>query len=166
MKTETNPLLCRVSIPQRTINALYRLSCVVLSYALSESTLFLTWYTGRFAQTYKLARLDRALCSDNWRLRFQDAWVSHLSAPHSDHPPLLISLGEQSGPAPLNRPSRFQATWMLHENFTPFLHSYWRPDFVLFESLHLLISMLTTCQIGIERFWRYFQKEEVFVGLS
>ncbi|KAJ8437791.1 hypothetical protein Cgig2_013710 [Carnegiea gigantea] len=51
-----------------------------------------TWNRGSNPATGKSARLDRALCNRQWRLRFEEARVRHLLQNNSDHCPLLISL--------------------------------------------------------------------------
>ncbi|XP_074290582.1 uncharacterized protein LOC141617299 [Silene latifolia] len=82
-----------------------------------------TWALGNTEATRQSARLDRALCNSEWNTLFSDASVRHLPAYQSDHCPLLIS---PNGFAPLNsiqRPFRFQAAWMTHENFSEFIAS-------------------------------------------
>ena len=51
-----------------------------------------TWTRGNTVETRKYARLDRGLCNEQWRMRFEEASVHHLLQNKSDHSPLLISL--------------------------------------------------------------------------
>ena len=74
-----------------------------------------------------VARLNRAIADEDWRLRFPDADVIHASASHSDHVPLIVRLGGERGrDGPRLTPFRFQAAWMLHEDFRDFLQSNWQ----------------------------------------
>ncbi|XP_031116794.1 uncharacterized protein LOC116020460 [Ipomoea triloba] len=49
-----------------------------------------TWKRGREGETFKGARLDRALCSTNWLDTFPDTSVTHLTMLKSDHCPILM----------------------------------------------------------------------------
>lgn len=49
-----------------------------------------TWMRGCGSPTFKAARLDRALCNIDWRIRFLDAEVLHLPIVNSDHALLLV----------------------------------------------------------------------------
>lgn len=66
-----------------------------------------TWNYGVLMQTRKLARLDRALCDEEWRRIFHSASIPHLSYDHSDHCPLLLSLQTDEGSHLGDHPSRF-----------------------------------------------------------
>ena len=97
-----------------------------------------TWARGNSSETYRSARLDRALCNAEWGLQFDKARVKHLPALQSDHCPLLIS---PNGFAPLDalaRPFRFQAAWLTHEAFSEFLADKWKVDTPLIPLLHSL----------------------------
>lgn len=94
-----------------------------------------TWSSGNSLSTWKAARLDRALCNEDWRLRFADASIHHLLAPYSDHLPILIRLAGVFASIPINRPFRFQAAWLLHEGFEPFIRDNWKLDLALNSAL-------------------------------
>ncbi|KAL2929558.1 Protein FixB [Bienertia sinuspersici] len=67
-----------------------------------------------------------ALCNGDWSMRFSNAHVKHLPAIQSDHCPIFIS---PNGFVPLDtlaRPFRFQACWLLHENFETFVKDKWK----------------------------------------
>ncbi|KAF8405522.1 hypothetical protein HHK36_010429 [Tetracentron sinense] len=51
-----------------------------------------SWTNKRVGRDNVRERLDRALCSVAWRLRFDSAMVSHLPMVGSDHCPLLVHL--------------------------------------------------------------------------
>ncbi|XP_074289598.1 uncharacterized protein LOC141614751 [Silene latifolia] len=116
-----------------------------------------TWSRGNSEATMQSARLDRALCNNEWGTMFGDASVRHLPAFQSDHCPLLIS---PNGFAPLNavqRPFRFQVAWMTHENFSSFIESNWTTGNNLVTDLSELSNKL---QRWNEDVWQYFPTKE------
>ncbi|XP_048422575.1 uncharacterized protein LOC125469371 [Pyrus x bretschneideri] len=70
-------------------------------------------------------RLDRGLCNIAWRHIFSEAYVRHLAKVKSDHCPLLIGLHSKHIPNPVLKAFRFQAMWMLHPDFEPFVNDTW-----------------------------------------
>ncbi|XP_019186593.1 PREDICTED: uncharacterized protein LOC109181296 [Ipomoea nil] len=73
----------------------------------------LTWMKNGGDCAPKGARLDRALCNTDWRLRFPGACVTHLARFASDHAPLLLQV--QGGKhQPKVAPFVFQAAWLTH----------------------------------------------------
>ncbi|KAK9671139.1 hypothetical protein RND81_12G009000 [Saponaria officinalis] len=112
-------------------------NCELIELAITGS--LHTWARGNSVETRQSARLDRALCNANWGTMFEEAMVKHLPAIASDHCPLLIS---PNGFAPLNsinRPFRFQACWMTHENFKEFVDTSW-PSNGIFPTRHEELS--------------------------
>ncbi|XP_056691643.1 uncharacterized protein [Spinacia oleracea] len=84
-----------------------------------------TWARGETENTYKAARLDRFMCNDEWRLRFDQGAVRHLPKSNSDHCPIIVS---STGFAPIPasiKPFRFQAAWMNHAKFDKFVETNW-----------------------------------------
>ncbi|KAL2938810.1 hypothetical protein RDABS01_022259 [Bienertia sinuspersici] len=71
---------------------------------------------GNLPETRRSERLDRALCNGEWCLAFKNALVKHLPANQSDHCPIFISPIGFSPLTSINKPFRFQATWLTHEN--------------------------------------------------
>ncbi|PON97171.1 Endonuclease/exonuclease/phosphatase [Trema orientale] len=51
-----------------------------------------TWRNGRRGMAFARARLDRALCDDQWRRLYPSTRVTMLPATFSDHSPLIIDL--------------------------------------------------------------------------
>ena len=102
-----------------------------------------TWARGSHPQTRKEARLDRALSNADWRLRFQEGTVRHLIRAGSNHSPLLISMGPLKKPIQFNRPFRFQAAWVSHNQFEEFLTRKWHSLYPLMLNLRHLASDLT-----------------------
>ncbi|XP_021762519.1 uncharacterized protein LOC110727260 [Chenopodium quinoa] len=74
-----------------------------------------TWERGNSVDTWKSARLDRALCNGEWSLRFANAAMKHLPATQSNQCPLLISPNGFSPISYVNKPFKFQASWLKHE---------------------------------------------------
>ncbi|XP_021828885.1 uncharacterized protein LOC110769256, partial [Prunus avium] len=72
-----------------------------------------------------LERIDRAVCNTQWRSLFADAHVIHLPRTKSDHSPLKICFKSKFSSSPLNRPFRFEAMWLKHENFPEFIAQNW-----------------------------------------
>ncbi|XP_074315711.1 uncharacterized protein LOC141651919 [Silene latifolia] len=101
-----------------------------------------TWGRGNSPETRQSARLDRALCNSDWGVLFENAMVRHLPAFQSDHCPLFIS---PNGFVPLNsinKPFRFQACWMTHENFKDFIEESWPTGGNFLSRLELLSTKL------------------------
>lgn len=65
------------------------------------------------------ALLDRFFANTEWCQNFSNARVTHLPFFKSDHLPVLLQLDRCSEKP--NRPFRFIAAWVLHENFNDFL---------------------------------------------
>ena len=80
---------------------------------------------GQNLETRKNARLDRALCNIEWRLRFQDGGVRHLIRHQSDYAPILISTTGFSSPVASRKRFKFQAAWLLHKGFEEFISRMW-----------------------------------------
>lgn len=75
-----------------------------------------TWNRGNSVDTYRAARLDRCLCSEDWLDMHHSAMVNHLPRTTSDHNPILLDLmGKVKTTA--SRFFQFQATWASHEDF-------------------------------------------------
>ncbi|XP_056698563.1 uncharacterized protein [Spinacia oleracea] len=84
-----------------------------------------TWARGETEATYMAARLDRFICNEEWRLRFEEGAVCHLPKNMSDHCPIIVSSGGFA-PIPTSlRPFRFQAAWLNHDKFDNFVSSNW-----------------------------------------
>ncbi|KAF7811130.1 putative ribonuclease H protein At1g65750 family [Senna tora] len=83
-----------------------------------------TWERGGVA-----ARLDRALANMGWRNMFPEASVLHLPPLKSDHSPILIRThGMVDSGAHKDRPFRFLASWLLHDDFPNVVKDSWQLD--------------------------------------
>lgn len=70
-------------------------------------------------------KLDRGLANLQWRLGFPEAFIEVLCRLHSDHNPLFLRLGGlpmARGP----RPFRFEAAWIMHNDYQEVVQSAWR----------------------------------------
>ncbi|KAJ9186725.1 hypothetical protein P3X46_002268 [Hevea brasiliensis] len=86
--------------------------------------------------------LDRALCNEDWRLRFKEASIFHLPCLYSDHRPILVQLNTLGASHASNRPFKFQAAWMTHELFGQFMLDKWSRSSDLKSSLSGLAADL------------------------
>lgn len=121
-----------------------------------------TWARGLTPETRQSARLDRVLCNTDWSLRFTSAKVKHLPAIQSDHCPLFIS---PNGFAPLqiiNRPFRFQATWLSHEKFQEFVQDKWNRNCPISQALQQLSVDLQTW--NRDTFGNIFQQKRALMA--
>ena len=116
-----------------------------------------TWARGLSPETRQSARLDRALCNGNWSMRFERAKVKHLPAVQSDHCPIFISPNGFIPIQDVNRPFKFQATWLTHENFQDFVREKWDSSGPLIPALDKLATELKTWNRDI--FGNIFQQK-------
>ncbi|KAL5752312.1 hypothetical protein ACOSQ2_022819 [Xanthoceras sorbifolium] len=84
-----------------------------------------TWMTRRGIGEEIWERLDRALCSPDWRLLYGEGFVKHLPRINSDHCPLLMSLTSRHIPEGKLKPFRFEAMWLKHSNFNEVVSNNW-----------------------------------------
>lgn len=101
-----------------------------------------TWAHGLTPKTRQSRRLDRALCNGSWSLRFEDAKVGHLPVVQFDHCLIFISANGFVPLNALNRPFRFQATWLTHEKFQSYVKDKWFSNEPLVSALSQLASDL------------------------
>ncbi|XP_043818255.1 uncharacterized protein LOC122725284 [Manihot esculenta] len=74
-----------------------------------------TWSRSDGRDDIKMDRLDRGVCTTAWRWRFAEARIVHPPKFHSDHCPIILSLGEQ--PLPNGNFFCCQAAWFAHPDF-------------------------------------------------
>ncbi|KAM1032357.1 hypothetical protein ACFX2C_036031 [Malus domestica] len=84
-----------------------------------------TWSKKNEYGDFVWERLDKGLCNIAWRHLYSEAYVRHLAKVKSDHCPLHISLHSKHIPNPDLKAFRFQAMWMLHQEFEPFVNDTW-----------------------------------------
>lgn len=83
-----------------------------------------TWFRTSQGRDPVHKRLDRALASLNWRVRFPEGGVEVLPRLHSDHSPLLLRCGEKMEHTG-GRPFRFEAAWANHPLYRDVVHEAW-----------------------------------------
>lgn len=84
-----------------------------------------TWRHGVSVETWKAARLNRALRCDDWRRLFPSAIVRHLSHAHFDHCWLLLEMDGVNATHLGERPFRFQVAWLMHADFFKLMEREW-----------------------------------------
>jgi hypothetical protein len=110
-------------------------------------------------------RLDRALCNEEWRLKFSDGYVKVLNrVDFSDHHPLIIT--PKDAPyikAP--RQFRFESAWLLDNTYNDMLNESWRGELSIIKNLE-------NVQQGINR-WKLqtfdqvvLKKKEIMARLT
>ncbi|XP_074266599.1 uncharacterized protein LOC141589876 [Silene latifolia] len=117
---------------------------------------------GNSVGTRQSARLDRALCNAYWGALFEDAMVRHVPIIQSDHCALFIS---PNGFVPLNainRPFRFQACWLTHENFKEFVDESWPEEGIFTARLETLSQKLQTWNAEI--FGNIFKQKKTLLA--
>jgi hypothetical protein len=70
-------------------------------------------------------RLDRALCSMEWRVSFGEGYVRHLPRVTSDHCPIMLCLHSSHIPRGPIKPFRFEVMWLKHEEFSDVVRCNW-----------------------------------------
>ncbi|KAF7838891.1 ribonuclease H [Senna tora] len=91
-----------------------------------------TWSRGNVS-----IRLDRVIINDRWRHIFNEANVVHLPRYKSDHNPLWIRFNPLAGNGRKNdRPFRFLAPWVMHEDFGNLIRKSWREGVHWGSALH------------------------------
>lgn len=105
-----------------------------------------TWFRGLNSSTFKGARLDRGLCSVDWRNAFLDASLSHLPRAQSDHIPMMVRL-KGTSQSPMVLPFRFQMAWFSHIEFKQVVETEWEGDGPLEQKVSRLASSLSQWNI-------------------
>ncbi|KAL5754100.1 hypothetical protein ACOSP7_022320 [Xanthoceras sorbifolium] len=99
-----------------------------------------TWVAKKGVGEDIWVRLDRALCSMDWRLHFAEGFIKHLPRVNSDHCPILLQLLSQHVPRSELKPFRFEAMWLKHELFSEFVSKKWKENE---ESIVVKLQKLT-----------------------
>ena len=94
-----------------------------------------TWSRG-----FLFKRLDRALCNNEWLLKFVDNLVLHLPKVASDHRPVLVRFERADRRQNGNRPFRFLASWLTHDHFINFVKQMWDPKAYYSDAASLFVK--------------------------
>ncbi|KAL5859327.1 hypothetical protein ACOSQ4_000623 [Xanthoceras sorbifolium] len=85
-----------------------------------------TWVAKRGGGDNLWVRLDRALCSVDWRCNFAEGHIKHLPRVNSDHCPILLLPYSLHIPRSELKPFRFEAMWLTHTSFAPSVRNEWQ----------------------------------------
>uniref|UniRef100_A0A2C9W6H0 CCHC-type domain-containing protein n=1 Tax=Manihot esculenta TaxID=3983 RepID=A0A2C9W6H0_MANES len=96
----------------------------------------ITWSRSDGRDGIKMARLDRGVCTMAWQWRFAEAMIIHPPKFHSDHCPIILSLGEQ--PLPNGNFFRCQAAWFAHPDFVDSVRTIWNHSNELWSNIESL----------------------------
>ncbi|KAL5813436.1 hypothetical protein ACOSQ3_024195 [Xanthoceras sorbifolium] len=70
-------------------------------------------------------RLDRAVCSIDWRMLFPEGFVRHLPRINLDHCPIFLNLYSVHIPSSYLKPFRFEAMWTSQAEYNGFVSKCW-----------------------------------------
>lgn len=84
-----------------------------------------TWRHGVNMEMRKEARLNRALCCDEWKILFPSVSVRYLGHAHSDHSPLFLEVNGAKAEQLEKQSFRFQVAWLLHTEFFKMMEREW-----------------------------------------
>ncbi|KAL5783915.1 hypothetical protein ACOSQ2_006307 [Xanthoceras sorbifolium] len=88
-------------------------------------------------------RLDRAVCSIDWRMMFPEGFVRHLPRINSDHCPIVLNLYSAHIPNNSLKPFRFEAMWSPHAEYSGLVSNCWTRNVgSLSEKLNALAANL------------------------
>ncbi|KAH9745843.1 reverse transcriptase domain-containing protein [Citrus sinensis] len=116
-----------------------------------------TWSRG-----FLLKRLDRALCNNEWLLKFTDNSVLHLPKVASDHRPVLVRFGRIVRGHHGNRPFRFLASWLTHDQFNNFVKQTWDPQASYSDAASTFVKEVKVW--NREAFGNIFQRKRVLMA--
>ncbi|KAK3221019.1 hypothetical protein Dsin_014989 [Dipteronia sinensis] len=122
-----------------------------------------TWITKMSIGEEIWERLDRALCSMEWRLCYMDGFVKHLLRVTFDHCLILIHLDSKHIPKIGTKPFRFEAMWLKHKQFDEMFHNYWNAHrFSISDNLQAFADKLSVW--NREEFGNIFYNKRRLLG--
>ena len=102
-----------------------------------------TWMTRRGIGEEIWVRMDRALCTLDWRMKLFEGFIRHLPRVNFDHCPILLKIQSQQTPVGSLKPFWFEAMWMKHNNFADLIKDGWNSQGSnVFEKILNLSDML------------------------
>ena len=117
---------------------------------LGYSGLPYTWCNRRFGGQVVWVRLDRALATPDWLLKFPTARLYHLSMLSSDHKPIWLCLDDiRNWFFRPGKPFRFKAMWLKDVKCEGFVHSAWE-EVVGGDSMGKVIKKVENCQAQLQ----------------
>ena len=117
---------------------------------LGFSGLPFTWCNRRYNEALVWVRLDRAVATADWILKFPTARLHHLPGSSSDHKPLwLVSDDLQTRFARAKKPFRFEAMWLNDERCEGVVHSVWDRN-IGGDPVSKIMSKVEECQTQLK----------------
>ena len=108
-----------------------------------------TWSNQRFDGQMIWVRLDRAVASADWMLKFPSVRVHHVPGYSSDHKPIwLVSDDAHTRFYRPQRPFRFEAIWLKDSRCEGVVHSAWDMDSVG-DQIGNVLSKVKNCQVEL-----------------
>ncbi|XP_031115795.1 uncharacterized protein LOC116019654 [Ipomoea triloba] len=102
-----------------------------------------TWQRGNSQDTFKAARLDRALCNLDFQFMWKNLKVDHLPRVGSDHSPILVSFSNVLEPQ-RNHHFRFLLPCLTHQNLNKIVANQWVTNNLFQTNLTNLAEVLGT----------------------
>ena len=113
---------------------------------LGYSGLPFTWCNGRFDGNVVWVRLDRAVASPEWVLKFPTVRLHHLSGFSSDHKPIWLCLDDiRRRCFRPNKPFRFEAMWIKDDRCEGAVHEAW-DTFSAADPMGNVLLKVSNCQ--------------------
>lgn len=100
-----------------------------------------TWTRGVKSESFKGARLDRALCTTEWITKFPHSKVTHLTSHHSDHLPIMVRTEVAQKWSGANC-FKFQAAWTTHDTFADLMERSWNKNESLMTNNKNIVKVL------------------------
>ncbi|KAL5818860.1 hypothetical protein ACOSQ4_022702 [Xanthoceras sorbifolium] len=101
-----------------------------------------TWVNKRGFEEDIWVRLDGAVCSRDWRIRYGDGYVKHLPRVNSDHCPIILYTKSAHITESTLKPFRFEAMWSKHKNYDEFIKKAWPSEGSISEKLDNMTNKL------------------------
>jgi hypothetical protein len=104
-----------------------------------------TWFKSLGTHRAVEERLDRALANEAWSNLFPNAILENLSAPASDHYPILLVRQPGSRGRGFQSKFKFENAWLVDPNFRDYVHDRWVSygDQTILQKLNMCASDLS-----------------------
>ncbi len=108
-----------------------------------------TWWNGRYGADCVYERLDRGVCTAEWKILFPFSQVRHVPFSNSDHDALIVAI-KKSEPQVVRRPRmfRFENNWVHIDGCEKIVHDAW----FLPQTGHLLFQVcqrIKACRMAL-----------------
>lgn len=113
-----------------------------------------TWNNRRIGKVNIQERLNRGFANGDWKLLYPNAHITHLTALHSDHRPIVINTSSPTAHRP--RPLRFEAMWTRDDTAGRVIKDAWCKGHPLPTFPHLMSKIKHTKLALKEWNWNFF----------